>query len=88
MAKSSDIRQKEVIDVTEGIRLGYIADMEFSGEGHIRAFTVPGPFSVSSILRGDRNGLTIDWDHVVMIGEDVSLVRMPEGMRRTNLRKT
>ena len=40
MSKSSDIRQKEVINVTNGSKMGFIADMEFSPDGHIHVLSM------------------------------------------------
>ena len=43
MAKSSDFRQKEVINIRNGKRLGVIVDMEFDLQaGRITAIVVPG----------------------------------------------
>ena len=44
MEKTSDFRQKEVINVRDGRRLGVIIDMEFDLKtGRITAIVVPGP---------------------------------------------
>ena len=74
MNTGNSIRQKEVINVADGRRLGTISDMEFSGDGRIKALTVPGPFSVRSLLHSEKDRLIIPWDQVVLIGIDVILV--------------
>ncbi len=74
MAKSSDIRQKEVINITNGKRMGTVIDIEFSNEGHIAAITVPGPFRFFDIIKGQNSGIKIPWEMVKKIGEDVILI--------------
>lgn len=76
MANSSDIRQKEVINVANGRRLGTIVDMNFSSDGRISSIAVPGPFSVLNLLRSNRAEIVIPWESIVKIGEDVILVRI------------
>lgn len=83
MARSSDIRQKEVINVLDGRRMGTIIDMELSSDGRIDNITVPGPVRIMDLFRGSRNGIVISWDRVRMIGEDVILVELdPQYLRR------
>ena len=74
MNTGNSIRQKDVINVADGRRLGAISDMEFSGDGRIKTLTVPGAFSMRSLLRNEKDRLIIPWDHVVLIGVDVILV--------------
>lgn len=74
MANSSDIRKKEVIDITSGRRLGLISDMNFSPDGRISSISVPGPFSLAGMLHPGRGDISIPWDRIVKIGEDVILV--------------
>jgi YlmC/YmxH family sporulation protein len=78
MANSSDIRQKEVINIVNGRRLGTIVDMNFSPDGRISSIAVPGPFSVFNFLRSNRAEIVIPWESIVKIGEDVILVRVNE----------
>ncbi len=78
MANSSDIRQKEVINIVNGRRLGTIVDMNFSPDGHISSIAVPGPFSFMNLVRSNRAEIVIPWESIVKIGEDVILVRIAE----------
>lgn len=74
MTKSSDFRQKEVINVRDGKRLGYVIDMEFNlYEGRISAIVVPGPNKILGFLKGDED-LIIPWERIKKIGDDVILV--------------
>ena len=57
MAKSSDFRQKEVINIRNGKRLGVIVDMEFDLQaGRITAIVVPGSNRLMGFLER-RKGL-------------------------------
>jgi YlmC/YmxH family sporulation protein len=78
MSNSSDIRQKDVINITNGRRLGTIVDMNFSPDGRISSIAVPGPFNFVNLFRGTRADVIIPWESIVKIGEDVILVRVVE----------
>ena len=78
MANSSDIRQKEVINIVNGRRLGTIVDMNFSPDGRISSIAVPGPFSFLNLVRSNRAEIVIPWESIVKIGDDVILVRVHE----------
>jgi len=82
MAHSSDIRSKDVINIRDGRRLGAVSDIEFNPDGQIASLTVPVPLRFSDLLRGDRGGITIPWEKVVLLGEDVILVRLDEEQTR------
>lgn len=78
MSNSSDIRQKDVINIVNGRRLGTIVDMNFSSDGRISSIAVPGPFSFVNMFRGVRADIVIPWESIVKIGEDVILVRIAD----------
>lgn len=74
MEKTSDFRQKEVINIRDGRRLGVIIDMEFDlHSGRITAIVVPGPSRWLGFLKGDQD-LVIPWENIKKIGDDVILV--------------
>jgi len=74
MEKTSDFRQKEVINIRDGKRLGVIVDMEFDlHSGRITAIVVPGPSKWLGFLKGDHD-LVIPWENIKKIGDDVILV--------------
>jgi len=77
MHKSSDFRQKEVINIRDGKKLGAIIDMEFDLQaGKITAIVVPGPNKWMGILKGDRD-IVIPWEKIKKVGDDVILVDIP-----------
>ena len=74
--KTSDFRQKEVINVRDGRRLGMIIDMEFDlAAGRILSIVVPGPGRFLGLFKGDRD-YVIPWDRIKKIGDDVILVEV------------
>jgi len=84
MARSSDIRQKEVINMHNGKRMGTIIDMDFSPDGRINSITVPGEMRLMDVFRGQKNNVVIPWSNIAKIGEDVILVNVTP----TNLRSS
>jgi len=82
MIKVSDIRRREVVNVHDGKRLGFISDMELDvSEGCINAIIVPGPGKFFGLIGGDRD-YVIPWDRIVKIGSDVILVEVPGSNRK------
>ncbi len=73
----SALKQKEVIDLADGRRLGKVMDLEFSlHDARITALVVPSDTSLLQSLRGEKCGLVIPWEDVYRIGDDVVLVNI------------
>ena len=73
-----ELRQKEVINVCSGQKLGYATDVEFSLEhGCIEAIIVPGPCKLWGILGRDQE-YVIPFKCICNIGTDVILVEIKE----------
>ena len=74
MLRISDLRAREVINVIDGRRLGYIGDLDIDLEsGRVRAIVVPGQGKLLGLF-GRDNDVYVPWDKIVKIGEDVILV--------------
>lgn len=70
-----DLRQKDVINLCDGVCLGEPSDFEFSVEdGRITALVVTRPGFFSSFFRSKC--LVIPWCKIECIGEDAILVRL------------
>ena len=76
MIKFSKLRQKEVVNIMDGSRLGIICDLLVDEcTGKICAIIVPGPSRFSFLFKGDRDSV-IPFKNIVKIGEDVILVEV------------
>jgi len=74
MARMYDLRQKEVINTTDGARYGFVSDLDFCDkEGKILAIIVPGPGRVLGVFGRDQE-YRVPWDKIIKIGEDIVLV--------------
>ena len=71
------LREKEVINVCDGTRLGCPADFEFNVyQGVITALIVPRPSGFLGLSRA--NDLVIPWESIECIGTDTILVRITD----------
>ncbi len=69
-----DLRCKEVINVTDGSRYGYVGDAEVDLEtGQIRSLIVPGRLRLLGLL-GREEERVFPWSAVRRFGEDIILV--------------
>ena len=69
-----DLRQKEVINVRDCQRLGFVADVDFDcNTGCICQLIVPVPGKFCGLF-GRETEYTIGWKCVCQIGDDVILV--------------
>ena len=70
----SELRCKEVINIHDGCRLGYVGDLDCRiPEGEIVAIIVPGPLRFFGLFgRGEE--YYIPWRCIKRIGDDVILI--------------
>ena len=72
MHRAGDLRQKEVININDGNRLGFVCDVEVNiCKGEIEAIVVPGKMKLLNFSKKDD--IVIPWCDVKVIG-DVILV--------------
>lgn len=70
----SEMRCKEVINLSDGARLGYISDLEVEGEsGRILSVVVPCPGRFFGLF-GSPGDYVIPWPCIRRIGSDLVLV--------------
>jgi YlmC/YmxH family sporulation protein len=78
MNRTADLKQKEVINISDGRRLGFVSDVEFDLEnGKIDAIVIPGGGRFFGII-GKDNEVIIPWERIKKIGEDIILVEMDD----------
>lgn len=74
--RMSEMREKEVINICDGERLGNICDVDFEVKaGRICSLIIPGPCKVFGILGRDQEYI-IPYDRIQRIGTDVVLVEV------------
>lgn len=77
MIKVSDLRMRDVINVSDGRRLGVIKDIELDLEkGQVKAIILPGIGKFMGLF-GKNDDLVIPWDNIKKLGVDVILVDLP-----------
>ena len=70
----SELRNKEIIHVCEGTRLGYLNDVCIDTDtGRVTAIMVPGPCRFLGLFGRDSDYI-IPWGCIRRIGEDIILV--------------
>lgn len=70
----SELRCKEVINITDGRRLGYVSDLELEPEnGRIISLSVPTPSRFFGLF-GSAGIYVIPWHCIRKIGDDLILV--------------
>ena len=83
----SDLRYKEVIDIHDGFRLGYVCDAEFDeGEGRLLSLITPGRAKFFGLL-GREDDYILPWPCIVRIGRDIILVDRKEECPRRKRQK-
>lgn len=72
-----ELKQKDVINISDGKRLGKPVDVAFTEGASIEALILPEAFNLLNCLSKARSGFEIPWDRVRRIGDDVILVDAP-----------
>lgn len=73
-----ELREKEIINLCDGTRLGCASDFEFdSCEGRITAIVISR--SGGFLGLGESKDIVIPWNKIECIGEDAILVRLAHG---------
>ena len=74
--KGMDFKSKEVINLTDARRLGFVQDVCADLEtGKITSIVVPGGNKILSMF-SNENDIVITWDKIKVIGEDIILVEL------------
>ena len=73
----SELRYKEIINVSDGSRYGWVGDVEVDLEsGQVRALVVPGRLRLFGLL-GREEERVFPWEAVRRFGADTLLVETP-----------
>jgi YlmC/YmxH family sporulation protein len=80
MIIATNIRDREVINIRDGRKLGIVADIEIDfEEGRITSIIIPSPGKLLSFF-GKDNDMVIPWSCIKKVGEDVILVDVDENV--------
>jgi YlmC/YmxH family sporulation protein len=75
MVKISEFQIKDVVNVSDGKRLGHIGDIEINlSTGKIEAVVISGNGRMLGFF-GKEDEVVIPWNNIIKIGQDVILVR-------------
>ena len=74
--KGLDFKHKEVVNIVDGKRLGFVQDVTADLEsGIITSIIVPGNSKLLNLFAGN-NDIVIPWQDIKCIGEDIILVEI------------
>lgn len=77
MDKGMDFKHKEVINIKDGKRMGYVQDVCADLEsGMITSIIVPGGSNRIMNFFSQNNDIIIPWQNIKCIGEDLILVEI------------
>ena len=75
-SKGLDFKHKEVVNIVDGKRLGFVQDVTADLEsGVITSIIVPGNSKLLNLFAG-TNDIVIPWQDIKCIGEDIILVEI------------
>ncbi|CDD26601.1 MAG: YlmC/YmxH family sporulation protein [Clostridia bacterium] len=75
-SKGLDFKHKEVVNIVDGKRLGFVQDVTADLEsGVITSIIVPGNSKLLNLFAGN-NDIVIPWQDIKCIGEDIILVEI------------
>lgn len=84
--RGEELRWKEVIDIKDGTRYGYVGDVELdTATGQISALVVYGRLRLFGLL-GREEDTVFPWTAVRRFGEDIILVEAGWGQQRREAR--
>ncbi|MEG1394353.1 MAG: YlmC/YmxH family sporulation protein [Clostridia bacterium] len=70
-----ELKEKEVVNICDGKKLGRLLDMSFSLQGNIVGIIVPGDRRIFKNIAGG-DSVFVPWKCIVKIGEDAILVEL------------
>ena len=75
-SKGLDFKHKEVVNIVDGKRLGFVQDVTADlNSGVITSIIVPGNSKLINLFAGN-NDIIIPWQNIKCIGEDIRLVEI------------
>lgn len=79
--KGLDFKHKEVINITDGKKLGFVQDVCADLEsGTITSIIVPGESNKLLSIFATNNEIVIPWEKIKCIGDEIILVEIPSNL--------
>lgn len=83
----SELRNKEVINQQNGVRIGFVDDLEVdTRNAKVCALVIYGRLKLFGLL-GRKDDCVIPWDNICLVGEDTILVSGSNHNRRKHRKK-
>ena len=80
--RMSELKRREVINICDCRRLGFVGDMEFDPcTGQIKAIIIPGPGCICGFL-GREKEYVIPFGDICRFGDEIVLVKVDEKRQR------
>lgn len=87
MCRIEELCRKDVINLRDGCRLGFVEDVEIEmSDGRVAALVIYGRSRLFGLL-GRDDDICIPWGCIDKIGEDIILVNFDAPLRRRGKRK-
>ncbi len=75
MLRISDLRMRDIVNISDGRRLGLLKDIDIDLEmGRIKALILPGQNKGWSLFAQRSDDIVVPWEKIKKIGVDVILV--------------
>ena len=74
----TELRQKDVVNVRDGRRLGRPIDLVLSEMAVVEALVVPVNGGFLNLLKQEKEGCLVPWNRIIRIGDDVILIDLCE----------
>ena len=75
MISTDKLKNKEVINISDGRSLGFVYDIEVDlDKGVIDGIVIPGARGFMGLFSKKEGDMVIEWDKVKTVGDDVILV--------------
>ena len=80
--RTTNLRYKEVINICNGHRLGFVCDVEIDmATGKVIALVVPGPCKFFGLFWREDDYI-IPWECITRVGEDIIFIEVPGEHKR------
>ena len=74
----TELRQKDVVNIRDGRRLGRPIDLVLNEMAAVEALVVPVNGGFLNLLKQEKEGCLVPWNRIIRIGDDVILIDLCE----------